>query len=325
MADALFGDEEYADRLARTQALLREHGLDALIVTDPANTYYLTGYAAHSFNVPQALVVPVAGELLLAVREIDAASAWQTTSLAEHHVLGYPESYVQQADSHPMEWIAERVRDRLDPAAVVGVESDSPYHPVRAHRALVAGLGGGVEVLEIPRLVTWVRAVKSAAEIAIMRTAARITEQAVAVAQDVIRPGVRQCDAAALIYAELIRGVPAAGGDDDRMRGAGGDYPAIPPLLLAGRNAAYPHVAWSDEPFGEGAVALELSGARHRYHAPVARTLHLGPPPRELARLADITGEGLGRGHRPGTGWPRAAGSAIRWGSASRPTGASRR
>ena len=86
------------------------------------------------------------------------------------------------------------------------------------------------------------------------------------------------------IYAAQIEGVPDAGGS----------YAAIPPIVLAGASTAFPHVPWSDEPFvADEAVALELAGARARYHVPLTRTMYLGTPPATVAALADVTGEGL--------------------------------
>src|SRR5256885_3896693 len=55
---AAFPDEEYARRLEKTRARMTETGVDVLLVTDPANMNYLTGYDAWSFYVPQAVIVP---------------------------------------------------------------------------------------------------------------------------------------------------------------------------------------------------------------------------------------------------------------------------
>jgi Xaa-Pro dipeptidase len=40
-------------------------------------------------------------------------------------------------------------------------------------------------------------------------------------------------------------------------------------------------------------VLLELSGARHRYHAPLSRTVYLGTPPEDLRRTAEAVIGGL--------------------------------
>src|SRR3546814_4305870 len=52
-----FGDAEFADRLARTRRRMADSGLEALILCDPANMKYLTGYDGWSFYVHQAVVV----------------------------------------------------------------------------------------------------------------------------------------------------------------------------------------------------------------------------------------------------------------------------
>lgn len=279
-----FSPAEFEQRLARTRTRMAERGMDHLVVTDPANLYYLTGFDACSFYNPQALVVPADGPLAFFCREVDATSAWQTSNLDESQVFGYPERFVQKPDVHPMDWIAATLQDLLAGSAIVGVENESPQYTIRAHDALVAGLGRGIAVRSTPSIVNWVRAVKTPAEIEVMRAAGRITERIFEAATEAIRPGVRQSDAVAEIYAAQIRGL------DD----AGGAYAAIPPLVLAGVNTSYPHVPWSDTPFGETEpIALELSGCRYRYHAPVARTMFLGDPPTRLLDLAAVVGEGL--------------------------------
>jgi ectoine hydrolase len=64
---------EYADRLARVRTAMAARSLAALVVIDPANLYYLTGYNAWPFYTPQCLVAPAHGELQLFARAMDAA------------------------------------------------------------------------------------------------------------------------------------------------------------------------------------------------------------------------------------------------------------
>ena len=276
-----FDAAEYDSRLTRTRARMAGEGISDLFVSDPANIYYLTGYDACSFYVPQLLWISSTEPLHLFLREIDASSAWLTGNLAPDQVFGYPETYVQSSDRHPLEWVAGIIRARLPADAVAAVESESPHYTLRAHHALTAGLGRSLQ--PSPRLVNWVRAIKSPAEIEVMRTAARITERVFEVALDAVRPGVRQCDAVAEIYAAQIEGVPDAGGS----------YAAIPPIVLAGASTAFPHVPWSDEPFvADEAVALELAGAR---------ALSRSPDPDDVSRHPTRDGRGTRRRDRRGS------------------------
>ena len=97
---------EYADRLARVRAVMADRGLGALIVNDPANLFYLTGYDAWSFYTPQCLLIPADGEVQLFARAMDAAGASYTCNLRADQVHGYPEDLVHRPDVHPYDWIA---------------------------------------------------------------------------------------------------------------------------------------------------------------------------------------------------------------------------
>jgi Xaa-Pro aminopeptidase len=89
---------------------------------------------------------------------------------------------------------------------------------------------------------------------------------------------------AAAIYAAQAGGTPEYGGD----------YVAIQPLVVAGERTATPHLGWTDEPLRAGeAMNIELAGCRYRYHAALARTIHLGPPPERLVSLASAVNEAL--------------------------------
>src|SRR5260221_11729142 len=98
---AAFPEEEYSDRLARTRTRMAEAGVDVLLITDPANMNYLTGYDAWSFYVPQAVVVPAKNEAPLWYgRGMDAQSAVLTTTLPRDHILSYAADYAEKPAHH---------------------------------------------------------------------------------------------------------------------------------------------------------------------------------------------------------------------------------
>lgn len=278
---------EYEQRLARVQAAMAERSFAALLVTDPANIYYLTGYNAWSFYTPQCLVVPAGGAPVLFARAMDAAGAGFTAWLAPEQIEGYPEELVHRPKVHPYDWIAERIRDRAlietGPDVCVGIEGDSAFFTARGYLALQAGLAG-IRLEDSRELVNWVRVVKSGHELAQMRIAGAIAQQSMEVALQAVAAGRRQCDVAAEIAAAQTRGTAEHGGD----------YPAIVPLLPTGKGAGTPHLTWTDEEFQAGeATTIELAGVYRRYHAPLARTIMLGAPPRRLADTAAIVRDGM--------------------------------
>ncbi|MEA3231418.1 MAG: aminopeptidase P family N-terminal domain-containing protein, partial [Thermodesulfobacteriota bacterium] len=93
---ALFQNDEYQTRIGKTKKRMDDAGIEVLIVSDPANMNYLTGYDGWSFYVPQAVVVAMDLEMPFWIgRGMDVAGAWHTTFLNNDHIIGYSDDYVQ--------------------------------------------------------------------------------------------------------------------------------------------------------------------------------------------------------------------------------------
>lgn len=282
-----FPAQEYVARLQAVQRRMAERELASLVVVDPANLYYLTGYNAWSFYTPQCLVVPVEGPPHLFARAMDAQGAHHTASLPREQVHGYPERLVQRPDVHPYDWIALRALEigvlRDDPGSQVAAEIDAHYFSPRGFFALHAHLRHAA-LVDSHELVNWVRLVKSPLEQETLRAAGQVTERVMRIAIEQIEVGRRQCDVVAEIQHAQALGAHQIGGD----------YPAIVPMLPTGETAGTPHLTWSDLPLVAGeATTIELAGVRHRYHAPLARTVVLGRPPHRLSSCADAVSDGM--------------------------------
>ena len=279
-----FEAAEYRERQAKTKARMAAEGVDVLLASDPANMCYLSGYDGWSFYVHQLLVVALdADEPIWIGRGMDAGAAKVTTYLAHDEILGYPDDYVQSTEKHPMDYVAGVLEARGWGGLRIGVEMDAYYFTAACLASLERNLPNATFV-DATGLANWVRIVKSPAELEYMRRAARIVEHVMATAFDAVRPGVRQCDAAAAIYHAGIGGTPEFGGD----------YTALVPMLPSGVGTSTPHLTWTDAPFVEGeATILELAGCHRRYHCPMARTVFLGTPPAKMADTAAVVVEGL--------------------------------
>ena len=284
--DLPFSPEEYAARLAKTRAAMSARGIDTLIVTDPSNIAWLTGYDGWSFYVHQAAVIGMEGAPLWWGRNQDTQGALRTVYMPSEQVVGYPDTYVQSTERHPMDHLSDLLQERGHGAARIGVEMDNYYFSAAAFAALSRNLEFAT-LIDTTALVNWQRAVKSAAEITFMRRAASIVEKMHAHIADRIEPGMRKCDLVAEIYGVGIKGTDAHGGD----------YPAIVPLLPTGTDAAAPHLTWDDKPFERGAATFfEIAGCYRRYHAPLCRTVFLGTPPDEIKRAEEALIRGLEAG-----------------------------
>lgn len=78
---------------------------------------------------------------------------------------------------------------------------------------------------------------------------------------------------------------------------AGGDHPAIVPLLPSSEGASAPHLTWNDEPMkkGEGTF-FEIAGVYRRYHCPLSRSIFLGKPPQTFLDAEKTVLEGMEAG-----------------------------
>jgi ectoine hydrolase len=281
--DVAFDDAEYAGRRRRVQEAMAQRGFGALVVCDPANLFYLTGYDAWSFYTPQCLLVPADGQPHLFARAMDAAGAAFTCNLPADRIHGYPEELVHRPDVHPFDWIAAKARTLVPAGELVGVECDAHFFSPRGYLALNRGLPAN-RLTDSAELVNWVRVIKSPREVRRLRIAGTIAEHAMRTACDNVRPGRRQCDAVAKILAAQATGTPEHGGD----------YPAVVPMLPTGDASGTPHLTWTDRPFQIGeATTIELAGVFGRYHAPLARTVMLGEPPRRLTETAKVIAEAM--------------------------------
>lgn len=280
-----FSRTEYADRLAKVRTAMGADGLDVLVISDPSNMAWLSAYDGWSFYTHQAVIVSLDRDPVWWGRIQDANGAKLTVWMDADDIVGYPDNYVQSTERHPHQHLASLMNER-NLTGRVGVELDNYYYSAAAHQHLTAGLAGS-SAQDATGLVNWQRAIKSDAEIAYMRSAARIVERMHERIFEVVEPGIRKNDLVAEIVQTGIRGAD----------GVGGDYPAIVPLLPTGPDASAPHLTWDDKEMETGAgTFFEIAGCVKRYHVPLCRTIYLGEPPQTMVSAASALVEGLEAG-----------------------------
>jgi len=264
-----FSKFEYQQRIARARNAMSKHGIEVLIVSDPSNMNWLTGYNGWSFYVHQCVILPLEGDPVWWGRAMDTAGAKRTVWMDDGNIVGYADTYVQNPDAHPMEALLDLLDERQFRDSRLGVKLDNYYYSAKAHAVLAAKQGN---IADATGLVNWCRAVKSETEIAYMRRAARIVEHMHQTILEVAEPGVAKNALVAQIYKAGIEGAD----------GHWGDYPAIVPMAPSGIDATAPHLTWDDKPLIEGeATFFEIAGAHQRYQCPQSRTLFLGKPPQK--------------------------------------------
>lgn len=259
-----FPIDEFRHRLKRTRSMMIENGRDALLLTDPADIFYLTGYHTFEVSVHTALVV-TAERLVLQVPSIETGPAVVTATVDE--IIGYRWENIDE--------VIEPLLALLSPYQHIGLDVYSAGLRQGIIQPLLHRLGkarfhndGGV-LLDSQRLV------KSEAELNYLRESARITSIGLQAAEAIIEPGVTDNAVAA-------EGARA-------MLAAGSEFMSLQPIVTSGQRISVIHVNHKRTHIEAGdPVFLEFGSAYHRYTAPMMRTAVAGKATTEMHDIAEV-------------------------------------
>ena len=281
-----FEKEEYEIRISKVRKSMDEKNIEVLIVTDPSNMAWLTGYDGWSFYVHQCVVLSLEDEPFWYGRGMDANGAKLTVFMQHENIIGYPDDYVQNPEKHPMDYLSKILTEKNWAQKTIGVEKDNYYFTASCLESLQRNLVQA-NFVDSTGLVNWQRTVKSPRELEFMRKAARIVEKMHARIFEVMEPGMRKNDLVAEIYHSGITGA----------EDAGGDYTAIVPMTPTGADASAPHLTWDDKPIPDNSgTFFEIAGCYRRYHCPLSRTIYLGRPPQKYLDVEKAVLEGIEAG-----------------------------
>ncbi len=281
-----FEKEEYGIRISKVRKSMDEKNIEVLIVTDPSNMAWLTGYDGWSFYVHQCVVLSLEGEPFWYGRGMDTNGAKLTVFMQHENIIGYPDDYVQNPEKHPMDYLSEILTEKDWVQKTIGVEKDNYYFSASCMESLQRNLVQA-NFVDSTGLVNWQRTVKSPRELEFMRKAAKIVEKMHARIVEVMEPGMRKNDLVAEIYHSGITGT----------EDGGGDYAAIVPMTPTGADASAPHLTWDDQPIpNNSGTFFEIAGCYRRYHCPLSRTIYLGQPPQKYLDVEKAVLEGIEAG-----------------------------
>lgn len=249
------------DRLDRVRRILQDTGLPAILVTNPANRRYLTGFTADDHAADESsgmvLVTPEDATLIVSPTNLPWARAEVDTAI---RVVPFAGSAVAT--------IAELARAR--DAHRLAVEDGTTT--VATWFRLQGELGEGVELVRAADAIDQLRAIKDETERKHLREAARLTDAALALALEGFAPGITERQGA-----DRVR---------EALREVGSDGEAFDTIVAAGPNAAKPHHAPSDRPIQPNEPVIIDMGARvSGYNGDLTRTICLGTPDAELVRI----------------------------------------
>ena len=280
----LFSKIEYQKRVKKIKTKMANDNIDILLIASPANQFYLTGYDGWSFYTPQMVLISLSEEQPFWIgRKMDAVGAKFTAFLDKKHIVPYPDHYVASEETHPIDYLVDFIKSKKLDKKNIGVEMDDYYYTAKWHDILTKGLPNA-KFLNAFLLVNWIRMIKSNQELNYMRNAGKIANLAMKKAMETVDVGVRQCD----VIAELNK-ITTSG-----TKEIGGTFICKPPNAMVGKFCSAPHLSWTDEKLKKNEIFyIEMGGAKHRYHVPLARCIYTGKAPEKIQNLSKIIKEGL--------------------------------
>jgi Xaa-Pro dipeptidase len=263
-----------ADRVRRAARELADHGLDGLVMFKQESMYWLTGYDTFGFAMFQCMILAADGRIVLLTRAPDLRTAWYTSTVDDVRV------WIDVEGVNPARNLVEILDELGLRGRVVGIELDS-YGLKASNWLLVeAAFDGVVEYRDTSTLIQDLRRTKSPQEIAYIRRAAELADDAWDVAVDLAGPGVSE----ATILAGMQGAVLSGGGDyagNEMIIGSGPG--ALMVRYTSGRRALDP----VDQ------LTLEWCGVERRYHAAMMRTLLVGRADADHRRMHAATHDAL--------------------------------
>jgi Xaa-Pro aminopeptidase len=279
-----FSEAELAGRRDRACQLLAEAGLDGLLIFRQESMYYLTGYDTFGYVYFQCLYLGADGRLMLLTRSADLRQAEQTSVVKDIRI------WVDGPQANPAVELRGVLEEFGCAGKRLGVEYEAYGLTAASGKRLDAALDGFCTLADASTLVSRLRVVKSAAEIAYVREAASLADAAWQAALDRTAPGAFEGDILAAMHGAIFAG----GGDDpanEFIIGSGAE------ALLCRYHSGRRHLDPRDQ------LTLEWAGTYRHYHAAMMRTLPVGAPQvlhREMHAVARDALEAVEDSLRPG-------------------------
>jgi Xaa-Pro aminopeptidase len=255
---------DVAARVPRLRDRLDEAGVEALLVTRLPNIRYLTGFtgsAAVVLVTPEEVVFVTDGRYQEQSREqLDAAAVDARIEIA-------PSSAAQRDVLVPA--VAGVARLGLEAHGVTWAQQRTYAEWFGADRA------GAVELVPTDGIVEALRRVKEAAEVARIRAACAIADDALGE----LLPTLAQAPTEREFALQLEFAM--------RRRGASGN--SFDPIIASGPNGAKPHARPTDRPIGRSElVVIDFGCIVDGYCSDMTRTVSVGDPGPHARRVWDV-------------------------------------
>ncbi|MFC5603524.1 M24 family metallopeptidase [Sporosarcina koreensis] len=242
-------------KLAKLREALKEHGLDALLVTNPYNRRYLTGFTGS------------AGVAVVSAEDAVFITDFRYTEQAAEQVKGFR---IVKHEKTIIEEVANQVEQMK--IKTLGFEKDNvSFGTYELYNDKV-----DAELKAVSGIVEKLRMVKSADEIEVLKQAAKIADDAFAHICTFIKPGVTELE----VSNEL----------EMFMRKQGATSSSFDIIVASGERGALPHGVASDKVIQTGEmVTLDFGALYNGYISDITRTVAVGEPSEKMREIYEVT------------------------------------
>jgi Xaa-Pro dipeptidase len=272
-------EAEYRERTGRLAAHARETGLDGIVLFEPAYVLYYVGFAFVPTERPMAFALNADGEGGMLVPRLEREHA-QANALVSH-VADYPE---YPGETHPSEALRSLLGE-LELRERVGADHDG-YPWVFGYRGPSLSELLGTPPVKVAAFVEDQMAIKSAAEIELIRESAKWSNLAHMLLQRYTRPGLTEVEVSQRASNEATLAMLDAIGPIYRAQNAFAEGASAGYRGQIGRNAAIPHSLTANIVFRAGDVLVTGATAPvWGYLSELERTMVIGEPSAEQREM----------------------------------------
>jgi Xaa-Pro dipeptidase len=257
---------EREGRLEKARSLMRQTGLDAILLMEGTSLNYFTGIRWWGGERMFAMVLPAKGPAFYVCPAFEAGRAHEQVAKAPGGDRA--DVRIWQEDESPYERVAQGLKDRGVLTGKLGIEET--VHFVFSDG--VAKAAPQATLVSATPATAGCRMIKSEHELALMRLASEVTITAYRAVHQSLREGMTQNDVESLVEAA------------QKQLGFDGDA-----LVEIGEYAAYPHGSVEPQVVREGVPILIDGGCKvEGYDSDITRMFILGKPTDKMKSVFEI-------------------------------------